>query len=428
MKLSVIGAGYVGLVAGTCLADIGNQVTCVDIDSERIKKLKKGICPIYEPGLEELMKKNIAAGRLDFTEDLASAVKESSVIFIAVGTPQALEGNADLSYVKNAAEDIGKSINGEKVIVTKSTVPIGTTEKVKEIISSCYKGPFHVVSNPEFLREGAAVRDFMEPDRIVIGFEDLEGKQTMEEIYKPLNVDIVFTDLRSAEMIKYASNAFLAVKISYINELAILADSYGANIDDVAQGIGLDKRINPHFLQAGCGWGGSCLPKDVNSLIYAAEKKGIYLRILKAAREANSSIKIFPVQKLKRKLGNLKGKRIALLGLAFKPNTDDMRDASSILIAEELKKAGAKIRAYDPAAENNAKKIMPWIDYCKDPYDALKGTDAAILITEWSEFNSLDLDKAKNAMKRPLIIDGRNFLNKKNLTQKGFEYEAIGIR
>jgi UDPglucose 6-dehydrogenase len=427
MKIVFIGTGYVGLVAGTCLADLGNDVICVDNDREKIEKLKQDICPIYEPGLKELIVKNTKAGRLNFTDNLSDAIRNSSVIFIAVGTPQDTDGKADLKYVTEVSEEIGKAMNGEKVIVNKSTVPVGTADSVKEIISKHYRGIFHVVSNPEFLREGAAVRDFMEPDRIVIGSDNPTAKAIMEEIYKPLKATMVFTDVKSAELIKYASNTFLAVKISYINEIAILADKLGANVDDVATGLGLDKRINQHFLHAGCGWGGSCLPKDVNALIYTAEKYDLNLSIPKAARETNNRVKAFPVQKLRKRLGDIKGKRIALLGLSFKPNTDDVREASSIVIAQELKKSGAEIYAYDPAAEENARKVLPEINYCITPYEALNGAHAAILITEWPEFNSLDFSKVKRNMKNPLIVDGRNFLNKKTLTDLGFVYEGIGV-
>ncbi len=427
MDIAVIGTGYVGLVVGTCLADLGNNVICVDIDRKKIAKLKKGICPIYEPELPKLIRKNAKAGRLKFTTNVEKAVKNSYVIYIAVGTPQAKNGRADLKYVKMAAKQIGKAMNGEKIIVNKSTVPVGTAELVKSIIAKYYKGTFHVVSNPEFLREGSAVNDFLKPDRIVIGYESPKAKKVMQELYKPIKAKKFYTDLRSAELIKYASNAFLATKISFINEIAALCEKTGANVKDVATGIGLDKRINPHFLRAGCGWGGSCFPKDVSALIYMGKEHNVELKIPKAAKEVNKQAKLRPVRKLKEKLGSLNGKKIALLGLAFKPNTDDMREASSIVIANELKKAGATIAAYDPIAEENARKIMPWIKYCKDPYEALEGADATILVTEWPEFEKLNFKKVKKLMKKPIIIDGRNFLNKEALIDIGFEYEGIGI-
>ena len=388
MRVAVIGTGYVGLVVGTCLADLGNNVICVDIDKEKIAKLNKGICPIYEPGLPELIEKNLKARRLEFTTDLAKAVKNSYVIYIAVGTPQAKNGRADLRYVKQAAEQIGKAMESEKVIVNKSTVPVGTADMIKRIIAKHYKGEFHVVSNPEFLREGSAVSDFLKPDRVVIGYESPKAKKVMQQLYKPIKARKFYTDIRSAELIKYASNAFLATKISFINEIAMLCDKVGANVKDVATGVGLDKRINPHFLQAGCGWGGSCFPKDVTALIHIAKQHGLELKIPKAAKDTNRQAKLLPVKKLKKKLGKLRGRRIALLGLAFKPNTDDMREASSITIANELKKAGAKIVAYDPIAEENAKRIMPWIKCCQEPYETLKQADACLLYTSPSPRDS----------------------------------------
>ena len=305
MDIAVIGTGYVGLVVGTCLADLGNNVICVDIDRKKIAKLKKGICPIYEPELPKLIRKNAKAGRLKFTTNVEKAVKNSYVIYIAVGTPQAKNGRADLKYVKMAAKQIGKAMNGEKIIVNKSTVPVGTAELVKSIIAKYYKGTFHVVSNPEFLREGSAVNDFLKPDRIVIGYESPKAKKVMQELYKPIKAKKFYTDLRSAELIKYASNAFLATKISFINEIAALCEKTGANVKDVATGIGLDKRINPHFLRAGCGWGGSCFPKDVSALIYMGKEHNVELKIPKAAKEVNKQAKLRPVRKLKEKLGSL---------------------------------------------------------------------------------------------------------------------------
>lgn len=427
MRVVVIGTGYVGLVVGTCLADLGNKVICVDIDKNKIEKLSRGICPIYEPGLEEMIERNLKKGRLTFTTNLSNAVKNSHVIYIAVGTPQAKNGKADLRYVKQAAEQIGKAMESEKIIVNKSTVPVGTAELVKRIISKYYKGEFHVVSNPEFLREGSAVNDFLKPDRIVIGYESPKAKRAMQKLYKPIRARKFYTDIKSAELIKYASNAFLATKISFINEIAMLCDKVGANVKDVAIGVGLDKRINPHFLRAGCGWGGSCFPKDVSALIHIAKQHGLALKIPKAAKDTNIQAKLLPVKKLRKKLGKLKGKRIALLGLAFKPNTDDMREASSITIAKELKKAGAEVIAYDPIAEENARQIMPWLKFCSEPYEVFKQADGAIIVTEWQEFGKLNFKKIRQLMKRPIIIDGRNFLNKERLLDMGFEYEAIGV-
>lgn len=428
MKIAVIGTGYVGLVAGTCFADMENDVVCVDLDAGKINKLKKGISPIYEPGLEELIKKNLSAGRLSFTTEIGDAVKKSSVVFIAVGTPQTDEGKADLSYVKQAAEQIGKAMNDEKVIVNRSTVPVGTADMVRDIISKQYKGKFFVVSSPEFLREGSAVKDFMSPDRIVVGCDDAKAKEIMEELYKPLDTEVFFTDIKSSEIIKYASNTFLAIKISFINEIAMLSDKVGANVKDVAKGVGMDKRINPFFLNAGCGWGGSCLPKDVNAMIYNAGENNVELNVLSAAKKTNEEVKHLPVQKLKDKLGSLKGKRIALLGLAFKANTDDMREASSIVIAEQLKTEGAKISAYDPVAMENAKKIMPYLEYCKTACDAISGADAIIIATDWPQFKSIDYKKVKETLKRPLVIDGRNILDRSEMKKNGYEYFGMGVQ
>jgi len=374
-----------------------------------------------------LIRKNLSDGRLSFTTDLPGAVGISDVIFISVGTPQGADGKADLSYVMQAAEQIGKGMNGEKVVVNRSTVPVGTADLVKGIIAKHYKGAFHMVSNPEFLREGTAVQDFLKPDRVVVGCESRKARDVMEEIYRPLETEVFYTDIKSSEMIKYASNTFLAIKISFINEIALFADKVGANVKDVAKGIGMDKRINPYFLQAGCGWGGSCLPKDVDAMIYNAQDNGTDLKVLKAAKKTNEEVKHLPVEKLRKKLKDLKGRKIALLGLAFKANTDDMREASSIVIANELKKEGAIISAYDPVASDNAKRLLPFVECTGSPYDALKGADGMILVTEWPIYKTLDYVKIKDLMNRPLIIDGRNFLDKKTLLNAGFEYEGMGV-
>jgi len=427
MDVAVIGTGYVGLVVGTCLADLGNKVICVDVDREKIKKLNNGECPIYEPGLEKMIKRNVRGKRLTFTTDTSKAVKNSYVIYIAVGTPQAKSGKADLKYVRQVAEQIGRAMDCEKVIVNKSTVPVGTADMVKRIISRYYKGRFHVISNPEFLREGSAVSDFLKPDRIVVGYESPDAKKVMQKLYKPIKAKKFYTDIKSAELIKYASNAFLATKISFINEIAMFCDKVGANVNDVAIGMGLDKRIGPHFLRAGCGWGGSCFPKDVSALLYMAEKLAVPLEIAKAAKQTNFNAKLLPVKKLKKALGTLKGKRIALLGLSFKPNTDDMREASSITIAKRFLRAGARVVAYYPVAEGNAKRVIPGILLCNSAYDALNKADAAILVTEWPEFSTLNFERVKKIMKSPMLVDGRNFLNKKKLKSMGFIYEAVGI-
>lgn len=427
MNVAVIGTGYVGLVAGACLADLGNKVVCVDVDAEKVKKLKKGINPIYEPGLDEILKRNISKKRLFFTTSISEGIENASVVFIAVGTPQGNDGKADLKYVKTVAEQIGKNLKEEKVIVNKSTVPVGTAEIVKKIIRKHYPGKFHVVSNPEFLREGSAVNDFLKPDRIVVGFEEPKAKKTMASLYKPIKSKKFFTSPKTAELIKYASNCFLATKISFVNEIALLCDKVGADVRDVAIGTGLDTRVNPHFLNAGCGWGGSCFPKDVSALIQIADSYKVNLSIPRAATQLNQKMKKLPVQKLKSLTGSLKGKKIALLGLSFKPNTDDMREASSITIAKELKKQGAIITAFDPVAMENAKKILPFVKMCKNPFEALKKADGAILVTEWPEFSALDFEKAKKVMRFPAIVDGRNYLNNKKLKHMGFKYNAIGV-
>ncbi|MFH1234247.1 MAG: UDP-glucose/GDP-mannose dehydrogenase family protein [Candidatus Diapherotrites archaeon] len=426
MEIAVIGTGYVGLVAGACFADLGNKVICVDVNKEKIELLKKGKSPIFEPGLDEMLSKNIKAGRISFTTDTADAVKKSQVIFIAVGTPQGENGESDLKYVEQAADTIGKALDGEKVIVNKSTIPVGTGSMVENKVARHYKGKFHVVSNPEFLREGNAINDFLKPDRIVIGARDEKASKAMEELYRPLGAKILFTDIESAELIKYGSNAMLATKISFINELAWLCDKVNANIDTVAEGIGLDSRIGPAFLKAGCGWGGSCFPKDVKALIHTAKKYGVDLKIPRAAEEANKRQKLLPVKKLKAGLKSLKGKKIAMLGLSFKPDTDDMREAPSVEIANALLKEGAKVSAYDPVAMHEAGKILKGVKFAASPYEALDGADALVLVTEWNEFREIDFERIKRIMKNPLIIDGRNIYDRKHLEKIGFAYEGIG--
>ncbi len=427
MEIAVVGTGYVGLVVGACLADLGNRVICVDVDEKKIEMLKRGESPIYEPGLDELLERNIGKQRLSFTTDIERAVKESSIIFIAVGTPQGKNGKADLKYVKQAAESIGKAMNGEKIIVNKSTVPIGTGKMVEKIIGQHFKGKFHVVSNPEFLREGSAINDFLQPDRIVIGNSDKKAAKKMEELYRPLNAKILFTDVESAELIKYASNAFLATKISFINEIAKLCDKVKADVQMVAKGVGLDKRIGPYFLRAGCGWGGSCFPKDVSALIEIGKQFGVEFLIPKAAEEVNKQQKFLPVKKAEKLLGSLKGKTITVLGLAFKPGTDDMREAPSIEIIRELLKKGAKVNAFDPIAEKEARKIFPSINYFDSVYSALEDSDAVLLITEWNEFKEMDFENVKKTMNKPIIIDGRNIYDRKTLEKAGFKYEGIGV-
>ncbi len=426
MKVCVVGTGYVGLVAGCCLADLGNDVICVDIDETKINRLKKGEIPIFEPGLAELVERNSKEGRLNFTTNLAEAIKDSETIFIAVGTPMSDNGEAEMKYVYQVAEDIGKAMDSYKVIINKSTVPVGSGGKVMEIISKNYSGEFDVVSNPEFLREGSAIRDFMEPDRVVIGASSEKAAEVVKGLYEPLKSEILVTDVESAEIIKYASNAFLATKISFINEIANLCGKVGADVETVSHGMGLDKRIGKHFLNAGCGYGGSCFPKDVKAIMHTAKENGLEMNIVRAADEVNKRQKIIPVEKAEEMLGDLKGKNIALLGLAFKPNTDDMRDASSIEIVKLLLERGAKVNAFDPVAKEEAKKILPEISYGGTMYDALKGADLMIIATEWNEFKEMDLEKAKEVMNSHAIVDGRNILNKQKALDLGFKYTGIG--
>lgn len=423
MEIAIFGTGYVGLVTGVCLAELGNQVTCVDVDNEKIKKLKKGESPIYEPGLNELLKKN--SSRLTFTTDGSKAIEKCEIIFIAVGTPSNLDGSANLKYIEEVAQEIGKNIKKDKIIVIKSTVPVGTEGQVSEIIKKYYNGKFCVVSNPEFLREGSAIEDFMHPDRIVIGTSDHETLGKLTKLYEPLNTPIIHTDIRSSELIKYASNAFLATKISFINEIANLADKFGANIEKIAEGMGYDKRIGFEFLKAGLGYGGSCFPKDVKELIHTAQLAGMDMKILQAVDETNTKQKLIPVTKLKNKI-KLKGATVAVLGLSFKPNTDDLREASSLAIIDALLYEGAKIKAWDPVAAKICKKIYPDIEYTDTPEDALKDADAAVIVTEWDQLKSLDLKKIKKLMKKALIIDGRNVLDKAKATDAGIEYYGIG--
>ncbi len=426
MKISVFGTGYVGLVAGTCLADLGNEVTCVDVDEKKISNLNKGIIPIFEPGLEELVKKNHSEKRLFFTTIAKDAVETAKVIFIAVGTPQGEDGRADLKYIFQVAETIGKNANSSKIVVDKSTVPVGTAKKVKEKIMEFSKFDFDVVSNPEFLKEGSALKDFLEPDRVVIGAENESAAKVIESLYSPLGCGIIITNQESAEMIKYASNAFLATKISFINEIANVCEKVGADIEEVSKGMGLDKRIGKYFLNAGCGYGGSCFPKDVQALQRIAEDAGAELKIIKSVESVNFVQKTVPVKKLKNEFNSLEGKKIVVLGLAFKPMTDDMREASSIEIIKELLKEKAKVIAIDSIAKENAKKILEDIEYSDSIYEAVKNADAIILVTEWNEFLELDFEKIGSLMNSKIIVDGRNVYNKKELTSFGFKYLGIG--
>lgn len=432
MKITMIGTGYVGLVTGTCLAGLGNDVICVDIDENKINKLNDDIIPIYEPGLKDLIETNIKEKRISFTTNIQYGIKESDVIFIAVGTPSDDKGNADLSFVCDVAKNIGKYMNKYTVIVDKSTVPVGTSDIVKKIIKENQKIDieYDLISNPEFLREGEAIKDFMNPDRIVIGYETEKSRKIMEKIYSGIErtgKPIMYTDIKSAELIKYASNAMLATRISFMNMLAPLCEKVNANIKEVSKGLGLDSRIGPRFLQAGVGYGGSCFPKDIKALIKTLEENNCNTDLLNAVENINELQKKCIIPKIKSVLGNLKGKTIAIWGLAFKPKTDDMREAPSIKIIRELQKLGANIKAFDPIAENNAKKILKNIEYGgNNPYNTIKDCDALVIVTEWDEFRQLDLELVKSLLKTPIIIDGRNIYDPKEMETYGFKYISIG--
>jgi UDPglucose 6-dehydrogenase len=428
-QICVVGVGYVGLVTGACFSDLGNRVIALDVDPERIANLKKGIMPIYEPGLEELVRRNVNAGRLSFTTDYAEALKECEFAFIAVGTPSGVNGEADLQYVAAAATSIAKNMKAPLIIINKSTVPIGTGDWVADIVKRELPQPidFAVVSCPEFLREGSAIGDFMQPHRNVIGSFDLDAANKVAQLHLPLRAPIVITDLRTAEMIKYASNAFLATKISFINEIAEICEAYGADVKEVAAGMGYDARIGRHFLDAGLGWGGSCFPKDVLALAYMAEEKGLDPRILNVVTDVNYDRRKSVVRWTEELLGgSAQGKTVGLLGLAFKPNTDDMRDAPAIDIAQALTAAGATVRAYDPVAMDVAAPILPAVQMFKDPYEMAKGCDALVVVTDWNEFKQLDLEKIKTLLKTPIVMDGRNIYDPNRMREMGFKYRAIG--
>ncbi len=432
MKITVIGTGYVGLVTGVCLAELGNEITCVDIDENKINNLNKGIIPIYEPGLKDLFDRNKKEKRISFSTNTSEAIKNSEVIFSAVGTPEGEDHKADLSAVFAVAKIFAENLNSYKLFVTKSTVPVGTNEKVKQIILKNRKDnqDFDVVSNPEFLREGEAVNDFLIPDRIVIGCENGKAKAIMEAIYKGIartDHPILFTDIKSAEIIKYASNAMLATRISFMNELAKLCEKTQADVKLVAKGMGLDKRIGSRFLQAGIGYGGSCFPKDVQAFIQTAREHDINFKILNSVELVNEEQKQSLLPKINSLL-QIKDKTIAIWGLAFKPKTDDMREAPSIVLINQLHNEGAKIKAFDPEAEENAKKIFSNIniEYCKDPYEAVKDSDCLIIVTEWNEFRNLDLNKVKSLLKEPNVIDGRNIFEPEEMKKLGFNYIGVG--
>jgi len=431
MKITMIGTGYVGLTTGTCFANLGNTVICLDIDEKRISNLNKGVLPFYEPGLKEMVEQNTKEKRLVFTTDAKKAISESDIIFITVGTPSSDDGEADLKYVFSAADTIGKNMNSYKVIVDKSTVPVGTADKVKATIlkSQAKKVDFDVVSNPEFLREGQAINDFMMPDRVVIGAESENAKEVMVRLYKSIErtgKPIITCDVKSAELIKYASNAMLAARISFMNELSHLCEKVGADVKMVAKGMGYDTRIGPRFLQAGIGYGGSCFPKDVKAMAFTLKQYDCSAKLMDSIDEVNEMQKNYMAKKVESVIPQIKGKTIGIWGLAFKPRTDDMREAPSINIINSLLKKGAKIKAFDPIAKETAQKIFTGIEYCEDPYETIRGCDALILCTEWDEFRELDKEKMKSLMKKPLIFDGRNVYDPLEMRQAGFEYYSIG--
>ncbi len=432
MRVTMIGTGYVGLVSGACFADFGHTVTCVDKDAGKIARLQKGEIPIFEPGLDELVKDNVDQGRLFFTTDPTAAIRDADAVFIAVGTPSRRgDGHADLSYVYAAAEEIAGLMNGYTVVVNKSTVPVGTGDEVEAIIKKTNPGAdFAVVSNPEFLREGAAIGDFKRPDRVVVGTNDERAREVMRQLYRPLSLNetpIVFTERRTSELIKYAGNGFLAMKITFINEIADLCEAVGANVQEVAKGIGLDNRIGRKFLNAGPGYGGSCFPKDTLALMKTARDNNAPIELIEATVRVNSARK----QKMAQKIidavgGDLKGKTIAVLGLTFKPNTDDMRDAPSLDIVPALQDEGAKVRAFDPEGMNEAKHMLKDVQFATGPYDCVQNADAVVIITEWDQFRALDLDRIKDALKTPILIDLRNIYRPDEMRAKGFTYVSVG--
>jgi UDPglucose 6-dehydrogenase len=434
MRIAMIGTGYVGLVSGACFADFGHQITCVDNDAGKIAALLRGEIPIFEPGLDALVASNVEAKRLDFTTELTAPVAEADAVFIAVGTPSRRgDGHADLTYVYSAAREIAAALSGFTVVVTKSTVPVGTGDEVERLIREANPSADVVVaSNPEFLREGAAIRDFKFPDRIVVGTSDERGRKVLGDIYRPLSLNqapLMFTSRRTAELIKYAANAFLATKITFINEIADLSEKVGADVQEVARGIGLDNRIGTKFLHAGPGFGGSCFPKDTRALIKIAQDHDVQLRIVEAVLGVNDNRKRAMARKVVNLAGgSLRGKTVAVLGLTFKPDTDDMREAPSIPLVTGLLDMGAKVRAHDPAGMEQARKELPDIEYCDDPYVCVRGADALVIITEWAQFRALDLKRLKREMAKPVVVDLRNIYRPEDMAVLGFIYEGIGRR
>ena len=431
MHIGIIGTGYVGLVTGACFAEFGLFVTCVDKDEKKIRLLKKGEIPFYEPGIGDLVKRNLKQRRLQFTTKIERAVESSLVVFIAVGTPRRGDGSADLKYVEEVATAIAKAMDEYKVIVTKSTVPVGTGEKLKEIISRNLNGKidFDIVSNPEFLREGSALEDFMRPNRVVIGARSAQAVAIMKDLYKPLyliETPFVITNIETAEMIKYASNSFLATKISFINEMATLCERVGADVHTVARGMGLDQRIGSKFLHPGPGYGGSCLPKDTNALLRIAEGRGMKMGVIAAAVRANEEQRRHMVKKITSAMGTLRGKTVAILGLSFKPNTDDIRDAPSLSIIQGLMREKANIKAYDPVSMKEASQVLRDVKFCRDSYDAVKGADAVVIMTEWNQFRNLELDRIANLMRGNYFFDLRNVYEPQKVRDRGFQYIGVG--
>lgn len=431
MHIAVIGTGYVGLVTGACFADFGMRVTCVDKDEGKIGSINAGKMPIYEPGLDALVAKSVREGRLEFSTDVRGTIERSLVVFLAVGTPPSGDGSADMSQIDEVAYEIARSLNGYKVIVTKSTVPVGAASRIKKIIEENKATPsrFSVAANPEFLREGAAINDFMRPDRVVIGSTDDEAVAILKDIYRPLyliETPFVITTPESAEMIKYASNAFLATKVSFINEISRLCELLGADVHDVAKGMGMDVRIGSKFLHPGPGFGGSCFPKDAQALVALGRTVNYDVRIVEAALRVNESQKNSILDRIRRLVPQLDGKMIAILGLAFKPETDDIREAPSIKIIGDLLKAGARVRAYDPAAMESARRLLTDVEYCEDEYEAARGSDALVVVTEWNQFRRLDMDRLKQLMREPNVIDLRNLYEPETMRSAGFKYLAMG--
>lgn len=431
MHIAVIGTGYVGLVTGACFAEFGVDVTCVDVDVEKIEKLKRGIIPIYEPGLEQIVEKNAKDGRLHFTTDIRAAVERAEVVFLAVGTPPKADGSPDMSYYQQAAKDVAEAMNEYKVLVTKSTVPIGTGEWLRNFVAENMKTPtdFGVASNPEFLREGAAIDDFMRPDRVVIGSNEQRAIEVMKELYRPLyliETPIVITSLEAAELIKYAANAFLATKITFINEVANLCDAIGCDVHDVARGMGMDNRIGRKFLHPGPGYGGSCFPKDTRALTTVADSFGVETRIVDAVIEANERQRDAMLVKIEKLVGDLAGKKLGILGLSFKPETDDMRESPAADIIKAVLAKGAVVKAFDPVAVDEARRCLDGIVFAEDEYDAIDGADAMIIVTEWNQFRALDMERVKGLLKQPKVADLRNIYEPADMRELGFEYVGVG--